>query len=96
MKTTIAILLLAFFAGCAPEDREMAIEWVIERQGRSPSEIQADLDVMAAHEFRVRDDDDLEQSGHYILFVRVVVRAQKDDIIRKIQADLAAARARKP
>lgn len=91
MRSALA-LFLALLAGCGAAEPEGVVEWVIERRGRTPLQIQADLDVMAENGFRVRDDDQLETSGHYILFARWLPVSQKPDLIQRTRAGLEAAR----
>lgn len=95
MKSMTTILAFLTLAGCGESDREVQVHWVIERQGRSPKEIQADLDVMSVHGWYVREDNDLEQSGHYIYFGALVRMSERTTALQRIKAALEEARSRK-
>ena len=91
----LAILTLGLgLAGCNEiTDPVVPHHWVVERHGRSPSEIQADYDALARNGWWAEEDDDLQKSGHYVYFTTGFQRSKRDEVLKKTQADLNAGRA---
>ena len=91
----LAILTLTLgLAGCNEiTDPVVPHYWVVERHGRSPSEIQADYDALARNSWWAEEDDDLQKSGHYVYFATRFQRSKRDEVLKKTQADLNAGRA---
>lgn len=90
MRYVLAVLLLVG-VGC---DDIIQRDWVIERQGRQSREVQRDFDIMATQGWRVNHDDDLEKSGHYVYFYRLMRESEEARVLATTGAALEAGRSR--
>ena len=78
----IALLFLLSLAAC---DNDRVYKWVVERGDRNTQEIQADYDYFGSRGWSVWTDGNLEESGHYVYFVKRMTSAEAKHELRLVR-----------
>lgn len=89
MKAFLVIFALLAIVGCEAERR---YEWVVERHGRPAADIQADFDTLGKYGWQADDDDDLETSGFYVYFVKIMTPSHAAHELQTLTAELKVGR----